>query len=238
MTNPRIGGEGRIRRIGVSSGRRRLVAATTAVLLTVVGGVLRLAAPARANTGTGSTQSVTFTPSPQLSIAASAVSLGSVTPASSVPVTLGSVAITDTLDDGVDWSASVAASNCFLPTSGLPAGLQTANATIPSTALTYAAPSGAVAATVPLSTTEVTATGGGTSQFAAASGGSLVSPTFSSPVGVASTNAYSGPSPDPNALDNNGTWTLAPSLNLDLTGSGFVPISSAYTCFLQYTIVG
>ncbi|HET6794707.1 MAG TPA: hypothetical protein VFH45_09710, partial [Acidimicrobiales bacterium] len=64
------------------------------------------------------------------------------------------------------------------------------------------------------------------------------SPTFGSAVPVASTSAYSGGSPDPNALDNNGTWTITPSLNLNLSGSSFVPISSTYTCTLQYTIVG
>jgi hypothetical protein len=218
-------------------GRKRLTmaagGATTVSLL-----LWWLAGPAGATTGTGSTQTVTFTPSAQLSIAASPANVGPITPSSSVPVSLGSVTVTDTLDDSVDWSASVAASNCFLPTTGLPAGLNTANATIPSTALTYVAPSGSVAATTPLGPSEVTATGGGTSHFGAASGGSLASPTFSSPVAVAATTAYASASPPASGLDNNGTWTLNPSVNLNLTSTSFVPVNSLYTCTLQYTIVG
>ena len=231
MTRHRIGGS-RIRRVG----GRRLTAAAAATGATLL---VLWAAPAGATSGTGSTQTVTFTPSPQLSIAASPVSLGSITPASAVPVGLGSVVITDTLDDSVDWSASVASSNCFLPTSGLPAGLQTANATIPSTALTYAAPSGSIAATLPLGTPEVTATGGGTNQFGAApAGGTLLSPTFGSPVSVAATTAYASGSPPSSGLDNDGSWTVNPSVNLNLSSSSFVPINSTYTCTLQYTIVG
>lgn len=231
MTSPRIGGPTRIRRIGV----RGMTAATLILAAALPFG---LAPAAGATSGTGSTQTVSFTPSAQLSIAASPVSIGSITPSSSVPVSLGSVAITDTLDDGVDWSASVAASNCFLPATGLPAGLQTANATIPSTALTYVAPSGPVPATVPLSTTEVTATGGGSSVFGAAPGGSLASPTFSSAVPVAATTAYASASPPATGLDNNGTWAITPAVDLNLAGTSFVPINNVYTCTLQYTIVG
>ena len=233
MTRHWIGGSGRIRRVG---GRRLAAGGAGAVSAAVL---LWLAAPAGATTGTGSTQTVTFTPSPELSIAASPVNIGNITPSSAVPIGLGSVLITDTLDDSVDWSASVAASNCFLPTSGLPAGLQTANATIPSTALTYAAPSGSFAATVPLGTPEVTATGGGSNQFGAApAGGTLLSPTFSSPVSVASTTAYASGSPPASGLDNDGTWTVNPSVNLNLSSSSFVPVNNTYTCTLQYTIVG
>ena len=232
MTRHWIGGSG-IRRVG---GRGLTAAAAVAGLS---GLLLVWAVPARATSGTGSTQTVSFTPSAQLSIAASPVSLGGVTPGPNVPVGLGSVLITDTLDDSVDWSASVAASNCFLPTSGLPAGLQTGNATIPATALTYAAPSGSLAATLPLGTPEVTATGGGTNQFGAApAGGTLVSPTFGSPVSVAATTAYASGSPPSSGLDNDGTWTVNPSVNLNLSSSSFVPINNTYTCTLQYTIVG
>jgi hypothetical protein len=232
MTRHRIGGSGRIRRVG---GRKTAAGAAVAVPVAL----LLLAGPAGATSGTGSTQTVSFTPSAQLSIAASPVSIGSITPSSSVPVGLGSVLITDTLDDSVDWSASVAASDCFLPTSGLPAGLQTANATIPATALTYVAPSGPVAAAVPLSATEVTASGGGTSTFgAAAPGGSLAAPTFGSPVPVAATTAYASASPPASGLDNDGTWAVTPAVNLNLSSTGFVPINNVYTCTLQYTIVG
>ena len=231
MMRHRIGGS-RIRRVG-GRGLTAAAAAAGAALL------LLGAAPAGATSGTGSTQTVTFTPSAELSIAASPVSIGSITPSAAVPVGLGSVVITDTLDDSVDWSASVAASDCFLPTSGLPAGLQTANATIPATALSYAAPSGSFAATLPLGTPEVTASGGGTNQFGAApAGGTLLSPTFGSPVSVAATTAYASGSPPSSGLDNDGTWTVNPSVNLNLSSSSFVPINNTYTCTLQYTIVG
>jgi len=185
---------------------------------------------------TPSDQVVTFTSSPLISITASPVSLGSITPGASVPVNLGSVLLTDTLADSTAWTASVQASNCFLPTAGLPANLNTANATIPASAITYAPPSTGLAPTVPLSTTPVSAVGGTTQSFANPSTtGSLTAPTFGAAMTVA-TAAYDSVS----ALDNDGTYTLTPTMSLNLaSNSSFVPLAgSAYTCTLQYTALG
>lgn len=215
--------------------RRRVCVAAVAA-----GGVLAMSPSAYAATGTGSTQTTTFTPSAQLSITASPVTLGAVTASAAVPVSLGSVVITDTEDDATNWSASVAASNCFPPTSGLPSTLNVSAAVLPATALAFEAGSGSVPPTVPLSTgTPADATLGGTFAFAApASTGSLTSPVFSSPLTLASTTVTSS-ALSSNPLVNDGTYTVTPSLSLDLSGaSSFVAIPYLYTCTLQYTITG
>ena len=221
-------------------GRGRRIRKSGAAALLLGGAALALSpAVAGAVTGTGSTQTTTFTPNAQLSIAASPVALGNTAVSNVVPVSLSSVVVTDTEADSVNWSASVAASNCFLPTSGLPATLNTANATLPATALSYDAGSGTKSPTVALTTgTPAAATLGGTNPFGAATGGTLASPTFGTPITVASTSVSSGTfSSGP--LNNDGTYTITPSLNLNLSStSSFVAVAQLYTCTLQYTITG
>lgn len=208
-------------------------------ILVGTGGLLMTFAPeALAVTGTGSTQTTTFTPSAQLSITSSPVSLGTVATTSSLPVSLGSVLITDTEADSTNWTASVAASDCFPPTSGI-STLNTASATIPATAITYNAGSGTLAPTTSLTTgTPALATLGGTQVFGAApAGGTLAAPTFGSPLTVASTNVSSSTlSSDP--VNNDGTYTVSPSMDLNLSSSSFAVVPETYTCTLQYTITG
>jgi hypothetical protein len=202
----------------------------------LMGGTVFLAAPeARAVTGTGSNQLVTFSASAQLSIAASPASLGSLTASISAPLSLGSVVVTDTEADSTNWTASVASSDCFPPTS--PA---VANATVPATALTFNAGSGTVAPTLPLTTgTPASATLGGSFSFPAApTGGTLPTPTFGSSMTVASTNVSSTTfASDP--VNNDGTYTVTPKLTLNLSNGGsFLAVPETYTCTLQYTITG
>lgn len=211
-----------------------------AVAAVAAGGMLAIPQSAQAATGTGSTQTATFTPSAQLSIAASPVTLGAVTASSAVPVSLGSVVITDTEGDSTNWSASVAASNCFPPSSGLPSTLNSSKSVLPATSITFDPGTGTVSPTVSLTTgTPAVATLGSTSTFPAPSTtGSLASPTFGSPLTVASTNVSSATlSSDP--VNNDGTYTVTPSLSLNLSSaSGFVAVPYMYTCTLQYTITG
>lgn len=215
--------------------RRRVVVAAVAA-----GGVLAISPSAYAVTGTGSTQTTTFTPSPQLSITASPVTLGAVTASSAIPVSLGSVTITDTEADSTNWSASVAGSNCFPPTSGLPSTLNTSAAILPATAMTFDAGSGSVAPTVALTTgTPADAIEGGTHAFVAPSTtGSLATPTFGTPVSVAYTSV-SSTTFSTDSVNNDGTYVVTPSMSLDLSGaSSFVAVPYLYTCTLQYTITG
>ncbi|HEV2370340.1 MAG TPA: hypothetical protein VGR90_10725 [Acidimicrobiales bacterium] len=210
-----------------------------AALLAAGGLATLLPTTAGAVSGTGSNQTVTFTPSPLLSIAASPVSLsGLTTPSATVPVSLSSVVVTDTEADSTNWTASVAASSCFLPSSGLPATLNTNSATLPATALTYTGAGGAP--TVALTTgTPASAVSGGTNAFGPApGGGTLATPAFGTPLTVASTTASNAAlTSDP--LNNDGTYTLTPSLSINMSGSSsFVPVSQLYTCTLQYTITG
>ena len=202
---------------------------------TLVAGTVFVAAPqAGAVSGTGSNQLVTFAPSAQLSIAASPVSLGNLTASSSAPLSLGSVVVTDTEADSTNWSASVAASECFPPTS--PA---IANSTLPATALTFNAGSGLVTPTLPLSLNPAKATLGGSSAFGSApTGGTLLSPTFSSPLAVASTNVSSTTFTN-DAVNNDGVYTITPTVTLNLSSTGsFLAVPETYTCTLQYTVTG
>lgn len=202
----------------------------------LVGGTVFLAAPeALAVNGTGSSQLVTFAPSAQLSIAALPASLGNVTPSSSAPLSLGSVVVTDTEADSTNWTASVASSDCFTPT-----GSAVANATVPATALTFSAGSGTVAPTVPLSTgTPAAATLGGSHAFGSTpAGGTLLAPTFGTPMTVASTNVL-GTTFTTDPVNNDGVYTITPTLTLNLSSSGsFLAVPETYTCTLQYTITG
>jgi len=207
-----------------------------AVAAVAAGGMLAIPQSAQAATGTGSTQTATFTPSPQLSIAASPVTLGTVTASSTVPVSLGSVVITDTEADSTNWSASVAASNCFPPST-----FNVSSAVLPASSITFDPGSGTVSPTVSLATTSpaAVATLGAILPFPAPSStGSLTSPTFGSPLTVASTNVSSSTfSSDPS--NNDGTYTVTPSLTLNLSStSSFVAAPYLYTCTLQYTITG
>jgi hypothetical protein len=211
-----------------TSDARRL----TVTLVSAVGAAAMLAPAAGAATGVGTSVAATFTPSAQLTITASPVALGTVG-LSSGPVSLSPVVITDTEADSTNWSASVAASDCFPPAS-VPSTLNVASATVPATALTFDAGSGSLAPTTSLTTgTPASATLGGSHAFTAApAGGSLATPTFGTPLTVASTSV--GTFTDP--LSNDGTYTVNPHLSLNLSGTTAAPY--AYTCTLQYTITG
>jgi len=244
-----IGGRGRrIRRSGAA-----------ALLL---GGVALALTPAMAGAttgstpGTGSTQVLTFTPSALLTIAAPAVSLGNgvggagISPATLTNgVSLGTVAVTNSLADGFDWSASVAASNCYVPSS-LPSSLSNLNtniADIPASALTLTTGSGSVAPTASLDATAANrlsaALGSGGAFAAPASQGSVLSPTFGTAQSLASTNGYSSTPGTLSAggsdyLANDGVYNFSPTVALNDSGSNFAVVGQLYTCNLQYTILG
>lgn len=228
----------------VISQRRRL--RPTAVAVTAAAGAaLLLATPAHAATsGTGSTQTVTFTPNAQLSIAASPASLGALTATSgALAIPLGSVVVTDTEADSTDWSASVASSNCFLPAT-LPTnltGVNTATATIPASALTLQPGKGPVAPTTSLDTSGTPApallsTGGAFAD--PSSTGSLGSLTFGASQSLAYTSVYPPGNTNSDTLANDGTYTLSPSVSLQTSGNGYLAVPASYTCTLQYTITG
>ena len=225
-----------------TGGKGRRIRRGGAAALLLGGAALALTpALAGATTGTGSSQVVTFTPSALLSIAASPVSLGtSQTPASLTGINLNSVVVTDSEADSTDWSASVAASNCFLPSSGLPsqfANLSSSASMLPASAITYHAGTGSSSPTVSLDSVSNNiskATLGGTNVFSnPSSTGTLSSPTFGTAVTVASTTVTNS-----DALSNDGTYTVAPTMDLALSGTGFLAVAQLYTCTLQYTVVG
>ena len=215
--------------------RKRALALTGAAVLATAGTGLLFGPQAHAATGS-SNQTITFTPSALLTITALPVALGSATPSSNLPVSLGSVIVTDNqgsapLASPTPWTATVAASNCF------PATVQTtgtATNVLPSTALTLNA--GPAATPVSLSAHPVSSTPGTGGAFDATVGGTggIGSWTYSDQQTLATAAPTGG-----DASSNNGTYTLTPSVSLNLTGtSGFLPVASLYTCSLQYSVTG
>ncbi|HET9691190.1 MAG TPA: hypothetical protein VFP61_08550 [Acidimicrobiales bacterium] len=220
------------------SSRTSRAARRLAVTVAASGTAVALLAPAAGATtsGTGSTSTATFTPSPTLTITASLASLGSVGLASgSLP--LGQVQVIDSMDDGFDWTASVASTDCFPPTTGLPTTLNAANAIVPASALTLNPGTGPVSPTVTLTTgTAAPANPAAAGAFPApSSAGTLASPTYGSARTLASTSSATLAT-DPLSVD--GTYNLDPTLSLNLSGTTFTAIPYLYTCTLQYTITG
>lgn len=209
--------------------RKRSLATLSAVLFASAGTALFVGPQAHATGSGSSTQTLTFTPdvSAGLSITSSPLT-GQLTPGSAT--SLNPVVVTDTEADSLQWTASVAATDCFPATSSVAsAGI------LPANAITVNAGTGTSAATAPLSLTSVPATLGGSFSFTAPSSpGTLTTPNVSQAVTLASA-APSGS----NALSNDGVYTLNPQVTVNDTGvSGFLAVPQLYTCQLQYTVTG
>ena len=200
----------------------------------LLGGLTLAVLPGSAwgQTGTGSSQTVDFTPSALLSVTAAPVasnfSLNGGTNNTGINLGTNAIVISDTLANTTAWTASVAASNCAPLTSTLNSytgqNLNVGGVTVPSTALTYHT-GGSVATVVPLATTgEVVPTAG--------AGGAFDAVGVS---GYSDSQTVSTASPT-TAINNDGIFEQSPSLDLNLSNIPAVP--GGYSCTLQYTIVG
>lgn len=211
---------------------KRSLALGSALLFATAGTALFLGPEANASTsGTGSTQTVTFTgtTNAQLSIVASAGTL------SGLSSTLNPVVVTDTEADSQQWTASIQATDCF------PAALTgTGAAVLPASAIQINAGSGSQAPTTPLSLNAVSATLGGTFNFnAPTSPGTASAPTYSDPQTLAYAAPYTNPTTHAvDALSNNGVYSLNPTVTVNSSASGFIAVPETYTCQLQYTVTG
>jgi hypothetical protein len=200
----------------------------------LLGGVTLAVLPSSAwgTQGTGSTQTVSFSPSPLLSVTAAPVSVGNLnggTNNTGISLGTNSIVISDTLADTSAWTTSVAASNCAPLASTINSftglNLNVGGITVPSTALTYH-PGGSVTTVVPLATTgEIVPSAGTGGAFAAVPSGQ----TYSDPQTVSTASATT-------AIDNNGIFEQSPSIDINL--SNVPAVAGGYSCTLQYTIVG
>lgn len=209
--------------------RKRFLATAAAVLSATALFVTPQAhAASSPQPGTGSTQTLTITPTvtPQLSIVAST---GTLTGLSN---TVNPVVVTDTEMDSQQWTASMQATDCF------PAGLTNAGSgsILPASAIQVNPGTGTVASNTLLDANAVAATLSSTFNFQApASPLTGTTENFSPP----QTLAYDAPTSG-DALSNDGIFSLNPTITVNYQGaSGFLALpSTSYTCQLQYTVAG
>ena len=207
-------------------GRKRHLATTAAVVMATAGTALFLAPQAKAATGTGSTQLVTVTPTlnAQLSIVATATSL------SGLSTSVNPVVVTDTEMDGLTWTASVQATDCFPATSGV------SNAAIlPASAIQVDPSASTLVPTTSLSTKPVSASVSPAFTFQAPTlPGTSTAPNLSPAQTLASATPNTG-----DALSNDGIYNLNAAVSVNASPNGFLGLpSTAYTCQLDYTVVG
>jgi hypothetical protein len=195
-------------------GGGRLAKIGLAVTVLVLGAAI-LTPAADAATGTGSTQTVTFSLLGELSVTAATLSpnLGSLTAgATALNQALGTVAVLDTLADSTPWTASVAATDC------LPAGGGTQ---INASALSIN-PGSTFLPTGP--------SAGASTTFTEPSPDTTPGTTLSPAVEVATDTATT--------LNANDGAFVQTGTTLNIAAPAGAAVDAVYTCTLQYTITG
>jgi len=184
-------------------------------MATLVIGAAILAPAADAATGTGSTQTVTFSLLGELSVTVATLNpnLGSFTAGTTaLNQALGTVAVLDTLADSTAWTASAAATDC------LPAGggthIDASDLTLnPGSTFVPTGPSAGVSAT-----------------FSEPSPDTTPGTTLSPAVEVATDTTTAGNANDGAFVQTGTTLNIAAPTN--------AAVGAVYTCTLQYTITG